>query len=69
MKEGELVWLLFRVLIISNQLKRNGENLEDVAIVEKILWSLDLRFESITTIIKETKDLEAMMVKQLLGSL
>ena len=70
MKASELVFhYLSRVLIISNQLKGNGEKLEDVAIMETILWSLDLRFENITTIIKETKDLEAMMIKQLLGSL
>ena len=37
--------------------------------METILRLLDLRFENITTIIKETKDLEAMMIKQLLGSL
>lgn len=50
-------------------MKRNGEKLEDVAIMEKILRSLDPKFDSIITIIKETKDLTTMTIEQLLGSL
>ncbi|PON49075.1 hypothetical protein TorRG33x02_318760, partial [Trema orientale] len=58
-----------RLLAISNQMKRNGEKLENITIMEKILRSLDPKFENIVTVIEETKDLGAMMIEQLLGSL
>ena len=70
MKGGETVSnYFFRVLAVSNQLKRNGEKLEDVRIMEKILRLLELKFEHIIVTIEETKDLEEMKIEQLLGSL
>ncbi|KAG7593894.1 Reverse transcriptase RNA-dependent DNA polymerase [Arabidopsis thaliana x Arabidopsis arenosa] len=70
MKEGELVSDYFSgVLTVTNNLKRNREKLEDVRIVEKVHRSLDPKFEHIVIVIEETKDLEAMTIEQLFGSL
>ena len=57
-----------RILTVSNQLKINGGKLEDVKIMEKILCSLDPKFEHIVVTIEENKDLEAMTIEQLQGS-
>ncbi|GAU26813.1 hypothetical protein TSUD_289180 [Trifolium subterraneum] len=70
MKEGELISNYFsQVLTVTYNLKRNGEKYDDVRIMEKVLRSLDPKFEHIVIVIEETKDLKAMTIEQLLGSL
>ena len=64
MKASETIFEYFtRVLTITNQLKRNGEKQDDVKIMEKILRSLDQKFEYIVTTIEETKYLNEMRIK------
>ncbi|XP_010555050.1 PREDICTED: uncharacterized protein LOC104824636 [Tarenaya hassleriana] len=58
-----------RVITIVHQMSTNGETLKDVRVVEKILRSLDSKFDSVAVVIEESKDLYTMTVEELLGSL
>ncbi|PKU85648.1 hypothetical protein MA16_Dca003389 [Dendrobium catenatum] len=70
MKESESVKEYFnRVIVIVNQLKLNGEFVEDKRVIEKILRSLTKKFEATVVAIEEAKNIEKMSIKGLLGSL
>ena len=59
MKASESSFYYFtQVVIISNELKRNGEKLKEVKIIEMILRSVYSKFDYIVVTIEETKDLD-----------
>ena len=49
-------------------MRRHDEDIQDVRIVEKILRSLNSKFEHIIVTIEKFKDLDAMSIDQLNGS-
>ncbi|KAL3742762.1 hypothetical protein ACJRO7_018129 [Eucalyptus globulus] len=58
-----------KVLVIVNQMKRNKEDVLDVCVVKKILRSLDKKYDHIFVAIEESKNLDAMSMDELMGSL
>lgn len=70
MKETESVEEYYtRVIILLNQLRLNGESIDDRRVVEKILRSLTRKFEYIVVSIEESKDLSDFSLETLLGTL
>ncbi|KAL1294566.1 hypothetical protein AAHE18_19G149300 [Arachis hypogaea] len=54
-----------KLLTVLYQMKRFGEKLEDIRVVEKILYSLNSKFYHVVVAIEESKDLDTMSIHQL----
>lgn len=69
MKESESVEEYFnRVISLFNQLRINGDKIEDQRVAEKILRSMSTKFEYIVVAIEESKDLSTLSLDSLMGS-
>ncbi|KAL5543667.1 hypothetical protein UlMin_007451 [Ulmus minor] len=70
MKTGESVSeYISRTMAITNKRRINGEKLEDVTIVEKILRSLTAKFNYVICVIEESKDIDTLSIDELQSSL
>ncbi|XP_074364358.1 uncharacterized protein LOC141705209 [Apium graveolens] len=58
-----------RLKIVTNEMKRNGESLDDVRVMEKIIRSLMRKFDYVVTSIEESKDFSTISIDELVGSL
>nr|GEZ33915.1 hypothetical protein [Tanacetum cinerariifolium] len=70
MKEGELIEEYYnRVILLLNQLRLNGEVIDDSRVVEKVLRSLTRKFEYVIVAIEESKDVSQLSLETLLSTL
>ncbi|CAL8169006.1 unnamed protein product [Prunus armeniaca] len=70
LKEGESVNDYFaRTLSIANKMHIHGENLEDVAVIEKILRSMTRKFDYVVCSIEESNDIDSLSIDVLQSSL
>jgi uncharacterized membrane protein YgcG len=58
-----------RIMVIVNQMRRNGEAIIDSRITEKILRSLDPKFDFVVVAIEESKEVDKLTVDELMSSL
>ncbi|XP_050896619.1 uncharacterized protein LOC127103398 [Lathyrus oleraceus] len=70
MKNNETVDEYFtRTLVVANKMTAQGENLEQTAIVEKVLRSMTMKFNYVVCSIKESNDVTTLFVDELQSSL
>lgn len=70
MKETKTIIGYFsRVMVVTNKMRSNGEDMPELKMEEKILWTLVKRFTYVVVSIKESKDTKAMSIDELQSSL
>ena len=70
MEENERVVEFFnRVFTLTNAMKSCGEKITDLTIIEKVLHTLNPKFDHIVVAIEESRNLEILKVEELQGSL
>jgi len=70
MEEEETISQYFdKVINLTDQMTRNGENVTDVMKFEKVLRTLTPRFDHIVVALEESKDLDSMKIEELQESL
>ena len=50
-------------------MKKNGDRVEDLTIIKKILWALHPKFDYIVIAIKQSKNLSEIIIDELQGIL
>ncbi|RDX64408.1 hypothetical protein CR513_57042, partial [Mucuna pruriens] len=55
-----------KVIMVVNQIKCYGEKMEYIYVIENIPYSLIINFDFVVCVIQESKDLESMIVNQLI---
>ena len=58
-----------RVLAIYNQIKKYGEKMKETRMVEKILCSLQKKFQYVMVVIEESPNMDFLTIKRLMGKL
>ena len=58
-----------RVMIIANNLRNLGEDMQDVQVVEKVLRTLSEKFNYVVCSIEESKDIQSLSIDELQSSL
>lgn len=70
MKEGEYAEEFYnRLIALVNQMRINGDIIEDRRVISKNLHSLPRNFEYVVVVIDESKDISTLSLQRLLGTL
>ncbi|XP_028059067.1 uncharacterized protein LOC114262852 [Camellia sinensis] len=70
MKEGESVFDYFsRTMLITSKMYIQGEKMEDVIVVEKILRSMTTKFDYVVCSIEESNNMDELSIDELQSSL
>lgn len=60
---------LSKTLAITSKMKLHGDRMKDVTMVEKILWSMIIKFNYIFYSIEESNDIDSLSIDELYNSL